>query len=69
MAEIGTATRFVVHHFVDSVHYCSDGFMEKNKDELDPVIEGFIKGSSEQLLLRIFEKWKRLLLKKGQKQL
>ena len=60
---------FVVHHFADSVHYCSDGFMEKNKDELDPVIEGLIKGSSEQLLVRIFEKMETDLpgLKKGQK--
>ena len=60
---------FVVHHFADSVHYCSDGFMEKNKDELDPVIEGLIKGAPEPLLVRIFEKMETDLpgLKKGQK--
>ena len=46
---------FVVHHFAASVNYCSEGFLEKNKDEIDPLLVQEISRSKSSLLRQIFQ--------------
>ncbi|CBZ56289.1 Myosin, related [Neospora caninum Liverpool] len=45
---------FVVHHFAGSVEYCSDGFLEKNKDQLSLDLQEAIKASSIAFVSHLF---------------
>lgn len=45
---------FLVHHFAGSVEYCTDGFLEKNKDQLSVDLQESIKASSIPFVSNLF---------------
>ncbi|PFH31306.1 myosin F [Besnoitia besnoiti] len=45
---------FVIRHFAGSVEYCSDGFLEKNKDQLSLDLQEAIKTSSVPFVAHLF---------------
>ncbi|KFH09200.1 myosin F [Toxoplasma gondii VAND] len=45
---------FVVHHFAGSVEYCSDGFLEKNKDQLSVDLQEAVKASTIPFVSNLF---------------
>ncbi|XP_075998485.1 unconventional myosin-Va-like [Genypterus blacodes] len=45
---------FIIHHFADKVEYQCDGFLEKNKDTVNPEQINVLKTSKFELLLMLF---------------
>eukprot|EP00915_Cephaloidophora_sp_WS-2016_P005461 GHVH01007264.1.p1 GENE.GHVH01007264.1~~GHVH01007264.1.p1 ORF type:complete len:1519 (+),score=224.86 GHVH01007264.1:273-4829(+) len=45
---------FIVNHFAGGVGYCSDGFLEKNKDTLSEDVINCVKSSNKSLIANLF---------------
>jgi len=48
---------FIINHFAGGVPYCSDAFLEKNKDILSEDIINCIKSSKKHLVANLFEEF------------
>lgn len=47
-------TWFSINHFAGAVHYCSDSFLEKNKDQLSQDAQDVISGAGNEFARLLF---------------
>ena len=54
MKESTQSLRFVIKHFAGPVSYCSDGFLDKNKDQLSNDLIECMGASSNSFIVQLF---------------